>query len=1343
MSRFQSEATIMAFQSSTNSYQQEDNISQINYPQQWTHSISPLSTHFIGTFVTGDSVALADLNKSISTYDWRTTSNYTYNNASNGSNPQHSNLDEDDDFANISKRASFESDEEYTSFQSSFFDHYSFATDLPDNATPKQHRTKSDPSTLTSRPSSPSLSCSSKSVDTLDVVLSITDLQKYLRFVRLRPAMRPPIETANASSDKPNSTVRAATKVLLSFLMANVSYLPPLCLDADQSRSSDNPDFSRLSRVSSVASITDFSKSIDKNKRPYSLKKKLHLNHHKATRVGSNGSKNSDFRHHVDPDKPSSEVHNNHGKLSILKSKVLAPLHHGSSNVDLASLTSSPSSFNSVHSSSRNSVSSIKSSAEKKSHHRNSSLIDTNGHSSVALNTGYNNINPNDRYSSNIHPAGHKSLSATTSIIKPSSAAQLRNNSAPLPQVSNAPFSYNSSTSQGGPFVNTSRAQGLDACQSPKRSASSFATTAAHTTSLTTCQASTSSPSSTDSSLPTRPKFKKQSSISSIHSLNKLSNFLNKSKQNNLNTKSKNNKSNGIQSDSNIVPRRSDVSATNRYSLDPSLLARKLDNASTTQFQNIKDWSNGATETDFVDENSNFLTSRTISPTESIYHNLEEKKMEVPVAYTVDEELREKKGKKYDKVHSDASSSGSVKSSRSSKSVKKIKNFFDSKSKMSIEEGVISSPVMSRSSSSSVIEFPSKHQFFDKAALRHHKSQTSKQSRSSLQDKHCENVQKLRNQLQNFELPPAQVLKLVPGLTLQSNQAILRIQGQLVIETTGHESCKHYLEETKGKPSSHPSRTNREISTVPKSNSGPDDTRQKPPKPRNTSFSGHSDQTFNPYTTLGSISNYRVRHGSVVSQASRNSNRLTSALAPSPSSSSLQVYKPHGSSSLKLHTTQLFNDIVIDPQFPYSFVDIETIVTEAFAGSWHDFMETSFKIVAIPYTKLTKKCSDPEKGNDAENFEGTQSGVSSESECIEKEIGIEIRLIPNTDTDSPKPKSFGSCYTFPSKSVTESSGPADLATQQNNTTVLPRLPKIEAVQYVERSKPSKKSQGKGAKLKKEFKSKYHKQKRSLQKKIDETEDILLRSRMIDHAEEDHQSNAKSVDSPIAGSHAKDDIVEKEGSSYAGNRSTWYSDTFHGSKPANSELPDCGFEDIVKLRDISPYRCVLGQDWLAMLFAEFEEGFDETADETFVQPNEFDSKTDAGDEEGCYEEDDISSNANSVAFKNDFGFDKPKPVDSNDSDKSKQETGSGDNCKTVDDETKLPNTTDISGGPERNSSEIGPTDSAQVAVGLCQDPDRSVNVYSTPSHCEDSKAVCPFDCETDSPTLSSCETSLKR
>lgn len=1342
MSRFQSEATIMAFQSSTNNYQQEDKISPINYPQQWTHSISPLSTHFIGTFVTGDSVALADLNKSISTYDWRTPSNYTYNNASNGSNPQHSNPDENDDFANISRSDSFEPGKEYTTFQSSFIDHYSFATDLPDNATPKQHRIKSDPSTLASRPSSPSLSCSSKSVDTPNIALSITDLQKYLRFVRLRPAMRPPIENASAGSDKPNSTVWAATKVLLSFLTANVSYLPPLCLGADQSRSYGNPDLSHLSRVSSVASITDVSKSVDKNKRPYSLKKKLHLNHHKATRVGSNGSKNSEFRHHVDPENPSSEVHNNHGKLSILKSKVFAPLHHGSSNVDLTSLASSPSSPNSVHSSSRNSVSSTKSSAEKKSHHRNSSLIDNNGHSTIALNAGYNNINPNDRYSSNIHPAGHKSLSATTSIIKPSSAAQLRNNSAPLPQVSNATFSYNLSTTQGGPFLNTSRAQGLDACQSPKLSASSFAPPT-HTASLTTLHTSPSSPSSTDSSFPARPKFKKQSSISSIHSLNKLSNFLNKSKHNNLNTKSKNNKSNGIQSDSNIVPRRSDVSATNRYSLDPSLLAQKLDNASTTQFQNIKDWSNEATETDFFDENCGFLTSRTISPTESIYHNLEEKKMEAPVAYTVDDELRAKKGKKYDKAHSDASSSGSVKSGRSSKSVKKIKNFFDSKPKMAIEEGVISSPVMSRSSSGSVIEFSSKHQFFDKSALRHHKPQTGKQSRSSLLDKHCENVQKLRNQLQNFELPPAQVLKLVPGLTFQSSQPILRIQGRLVIETTGHESCRHYLEETKGKPSSRHRHINREINTVPKPNPSPQDTRQKPSKPRNTSFSGHSDQTFNPYTTLGSISNYRVRHGSVVSQASRNSNRLTSALAPSRSSSSLQVYKPHGSSNLKLHTTQVFTDIVIDPQFPYSFVDIETIVKEAFAGSWHDFMETSFKIVAIPYTKLTKRCGCPEKGNDAENLEGTQSGVSNESEYIEKEIEIEIRLIPNAGTDSPKPKSFGSCYTFRSKSVTESLGPVDLATQQNNTTVSPRLSKIEGAQYVEGNNLSKKSQGKGAKLKKEFKSKYHKKKLSLQKKIDESEDILLRAKMVDHAEEDCQSNTKPVDSPITSSHAKDDSFEKEGGNYAGSRSTWYSDTFHGSK-ANSEFPDCGFEDIVKLRDIAPYRCVLGQDWLAMLFAEFEEGFDETADESFVQPNnQLDSKTNVGDKGGCYDENDTSSNANSVAFKNDFGFDKPKPVDSNDSDKCKQGMGSSDNSKSVEEGTKLPDRTEISVGAERNSSEIGPTDSAQAVVGLCQDPDLSGKVYNPPSHCEDSKAVCPFDFETDSPMLSGSETSLKK
>lgn len=61
-------------------------------------------------------------------------------------------------------------------------------------------------------------------------------------------------------------------------------------------------------------------------------------------------------------------------------------------------------------------------------------------------------------------------------------------------------------------------------------------------------------------------------------------------------------------------------------------------------------------------------------------------------------------------------------------------------------------------------------------------------------------LEALSDCLKDVTLPPAQTLDFIPGLdVIQSNHPIVRIQGQLVIETTGHENCKHFIDKAKTK----------------------------------------------------------------------------------------------------------------------------------------------------------------------------------------------------------------------------------------------------------------------------------------------------------------------------------------------------------------------------------------------------------------------------------------------------------------------------------------------------------------------------------------------------------------
>lgn len=57
-------------------------------------------------------------------------------------------------------------------------------------------------------------------------------------------------------------------------------------------------------------------------------------------------------------------------------------------------------------------------------------------------------------------------------------------------------------------------------------------------------------------------------------------------------------------------------------------------------------------------------------------------------------------------------------------------------------------------------------------------------------------------------------------------------------------------------------------------------------------------------------------------------------------------------------TIKPFRDIVIDPKFPYSFINMDTIVNEVFDGNFSEFIRSSFKVSATPIFSTSDKSNE-------------------------------------------------------------------------------------------------------------------------------------------------------------------------------------------------------------------------------------------------------------------------------------------------------------------------------------------------------------------------------------------------
>lgn len=1182
---------------------------------------SPTTTGLIGTFVTGDSLALKDLNKSIEAFNWSPGSNYTYKKVAskNEEKLQNGCFTKYYDSNDTNRNSVLECIDGTTYPENNYLE--SIIADLGSfgfKPSSSSFENSTHAATDSGDPVSQQFSCQqykkdttssfskierfSDSFDSAEQIrdaapLSSADLQKYLRFIRLRPAICLPTEkiynTANQNTKDENhigqelevtkisKNIQTASHTLLSFLISEIEYTPPLGYSSDQKFSLSPNQLKGNYNLNSSTKKHVKALGLNIKKHPKAGEKKL------PRYTPTHHQKNIDphpkqHEHESENESLHSSHHSHHGKLSNLKSKMLSSLHHNSHND-----SSSKFADKTFSSSARSSVSSVRSAASMASQilhsSKNSStdltLLNNPDSATSSNNTALQEstissftVNSSNEAtdsssgsafkSSDGHPVGHKSLGSPTTIKSPSLAAQLRTYSAPVPQAL-APSSSLRHLSAPINKVKSKTPNNLSPAQthaihntvaSPKIDTSSHGN---NTFSNNT------SANDSKHSLPTLSVLVHANSIKSSHSFNGLSKLLHYKKHRH----SRNNSYGQSLNYSN----KSNVNSMHCSDQTLSHTNSSDETADGSVFAKAESQQN--------DSYANIDSRDTISPTDSLNSKpcrVESRKSTLDTADSEISEVKTDDPKVNIKKHlSNASSAESLRSGSSHTSLQKLKGFFQEKA----THGSLAKKYTSSCDSNSF----SDTQVNNNASAQ--KDQVRLQSQPQYtKPKAVENVQTLCPHLQNFDRPSVQILNINKGLNIHSNKPVLRIQGQIVVETTGHEYCKHSLQKLdntnqykprKNSQKRHHHRIHQMESPALKPSKRPINTRgnhmsksKAHSRLKKTGFKVAHESSFNPYLSINPSSNCRVRHNSAVSQSSRHSStRTTSPPRLSPS------FKPHEACLLKQHTVQSFSDIVIDPQFPHSFIDIETIIKELFSGSWHEFMETSFKVVAIPFINSKRKCSfeDDQFGkNDKINFEGRAEGEKRNSSCfpsltefVEKEIMIELRLVPCEPESMYQYDDPGlSSFSTPMEPGTEASGLSEYMFKDSEK---PQINKPIMSQEGSQSTHTPKSPA--------HKSHRLHKPESLPQKSSKQADLLSKTRNHEDLDSEH-STFSHLSSP------KKDISSKPFSSH--EHST------QDQSAANGDSLFCKFEDVIQLKDIAPYRCVLGQDWLKMLFVEFED-----------------------------------------------------------------------------------------------------------------------------------------------------------
>lgn len=1100
--------------------------------QQTSSSFSNLS----GTFITGDSSALNYFGKGLINLDRPTQTCHPRDNGLIAKNEIENssrsiNMNEFNDMTSFSTNKYHDLGNNHVGVPSFSSDSHSTLCSPTVNA--DQQRTNSDSTTLslTLSPISSFLSGTNLPFpnNSDEIAFSVTDLQKYLRFVRLRPVVTPLIQHKNIETSELKCTTQMATRNLLSILKSNTNYVP------SSYRYSRHTPLTHDGSMDSIAG-----NKVDRYKKKthgLHLKKKLglRLNH-------------MSWHHSKQPSLDTEKKIADYEKPSTWKSKAITALLHSHGHTKSVTSSLSPSSTVSPEPaesiSSRNTVSSFKSSVERVSHlfhhhhhhHRQNPSCDSisiSPRQSIEISTKNSSNADSRHFSSSYHifSTSHKCASDSTSVANESPAIQSENSN---------------------PVKSQSQA-------------SSFSKLKDH-------------PASKHSLLGVIPPSTKENSKHLYHN---IPNDYSRPRQKTTND--------DVSLNSQL---KSDLSIASQSSLNPLIKQTSSSSTSTNSPSIYKRYSRNRHSTDAVANPENSFNEDVIDKTNQISYFKESQGSASCLTNEVTNIKRFDLNHK--KSQSDISSIKSGRSATSTSDFKKFKLFFGTNTETIKESHIIN-------------DHNDDDNTYDcDGSLLLERSPLTCSHNSDNKD---EIVEALSDCLKDVTLPPAQTLDFIPGLdVIQSNHPIVRIQGQLVIETTGHENCKHFIDKAKTKHGHkhrhhHHHRAHSDLSksgntTHSESHHGLHHHHHKrhhqkhhgrnhnESKPKKSIFMGHSENTFNPYNSAKLTDIHYRYHNHSTFRKSRHSNHIRSVLTSSRDlSSSLPVKKAHKRCLMNLNSMYHFPDIIIDPQFPHSYLDIETVVKEVFGGSWHEFMETSFRVVAIPF--LQKKNGGNESINGIANnkMDSTEEvdtnnerkenankpQVHSDYESLEAELMIELRLVPQESDPLAKTENFKQSFSSLPQPVVSSS--RSFSETSSNSFVL-------------------------------FDSKAE--------KSDYTnEHWSQQNRVGDH------NNNKLSDSDLQKRISIDTGIYNA-DEFGQNNIELGNDSEHDNATKNSSIDGPqrkgrNFEDTIQLKDIAPYRCILGQDWLTALANEF----DKKGVDSGYNPNGSVHESNSSTDDTCY------------------------------------------------------------------------------------------------------------------------------
>lgn len=1072
--------------------------------QQTSSSFSSL----LGTFITGDPSALNDFGKGLINIDRPTQT----------CRPRDNGLIAKTEIENSSKSINMNQFNDMTTFSinkchdlsNNHLETPSFSSDSHSTLyTPTvgadQKRTNSDSTTasLTLSPISSFLSDTNLSSlnNSDEIAFSATDLQKYLRFVRLRPVVTPLIQHKHIEISELKCTTQIATHNLLSILKSNTNYVPSsYCYSRHTPLTRDGSmNFVASNNVDPVKKMTH----------GLHLKKKLglklnHMSWHHSKRLSLDTEKKI-------PD---------YEKSSTWKSKAITALLHGHGHTKSVTSSLSPSSTVSPETAesilSRNTVSSFKSSVERVSHlfhHHHHHHLQNHSCDSLSISprqsvesSTKNSSNADSRhFSSSYHicSTSHKSSSDSTSVTNSLPAIQSGNSNSVKP---------------------LSQASSFSKLKDHPASQHSLLGVIPHSTKEKPKHLSHNAPS--DCSKPGQ----------------KITNDM-------------------VSLDSHL---NSGLSITSQSVPNPLIKQTSSSSISTNSPSIYKNYSRNRHSTDTVANPTNSVSEDVIDKTSQISYFEESQE---PASCLTNEVTSTKRfGLNHKKSQSDISSIKSGRSITSTSDLKKFKLFFGSNT-----ETIKEIPIINDHNDNNTNDCGGSSLLDRSTLISSHNS-----------DNKDEIVEALSDCLKNTTLPSAQTLDFIPGLGLiQSNHPIVRIQGQLVIETTGHENCQHSTDKPKTKHGHkhhhhrhhhHHHRAHSDLSktgNITRSESHHHHHKRHHQKhhgrkhkelnPKKSIFVGHSENTFNPYNSTNSTDIYHKHHRHSTFRKSRHSNHIRSVLTSSGDlSSSLLVKKSHKRCLMNINSMYHFPDIIIDPQFSHSYLDIETVVKEVFGGSWHEFMETSFRVVAIPFLLKKNKGNKSINGianNEKDSIEETYTNnereenankqqVHSDYESLETEIMIELRLVPQES--DPLAKTENLKQSFGSLPQSAMSSSRSFSETSSNGFVL-------------------------------FDSK--------------TEKSDYTNKHWSHQNHVGDYNNKPIDSDLQ-KRASVDTEIYNADEFGEYNIELGNDSKHDNVTKNTSIDGPqrkgqNFDDIIQLKDIAPYRCILGQDWLTILANEFD------------------------------------------------------------------------------------------------------------------------------------------------------------